>query len=243
MVFFQIGKSQIVSLILVYSLCYLPSIKSQNISKNTTEFSNFKQTLIEYNNTKLHLDDISKKMENITLNIFLRARLREIIRIHKNIEYQISGIQKTINSGVYDKKKITEEISSLNHQMHIFERKYNKTNKLYYETEEVKKSLVHYIKVFFITLIIISIIVIAIIGIVSIFVIKQQKKYHKLQEENSFNSEERQIDGREITTEQDLNNFNSKEKHFVKKVEIKRSENELSSKDVFNKENVKNENI
>lgn len=243
MVFFQIGRSQIFSLIIVYSLCYLPFIKSQNISKNITEFSNFKQTLIKYNNTKLHLEDINKKMENITLNIFLRARLREIIRIHKNIEDQMSGIQKKINSRIYDEKKITEEISSLNHQMHIFERKYNKTNKLYYETEEVKKSLVHYIKVFFITLIIISIIVMAIIGIVSIFVIKHQRKYYKLQEEVSFKSEEREIDGREITTEQDLHKFSPREKYFRKKVEIKTNENEPISKDVFNKENDKNENI
>ena len=241
MVKFNIKISQYFSvfstLILSYLLFLIPSVKSQN----NKEITNFNQTLIQYNNTKFLLDDISKKMENITLNIFLRTRLRELIKKHKQIEEQMSEIQKNLYNESYDKEKMKENIFDLNHKMHIFERKYNKTNKLFYETEGLKQSLINYVKMFFIILAIISIVVIIIIGVVSYFVIKHQKKYYKLQEEVSFNMEvkqnyEKRPDSEENSSNSD-NRFKSNREDMNKKVVIKTNGDEPSSKEVFNQQN------
>ena len=229
-------------LILTHLLILIPCIKSQNISKNINQISNFNQTLKEYNKSKLLLNDIIKKTEKITLNFFLLSRINELNRLHKKIEEQLFlGIQEEINKENYDKEKISEKIKDLNKQIHDFEKKYNKTNKMFYKSEGVKQIIINYIKVFFIVLIILSIIVIFLICIGSFFILKHQRKYYKLKEEVSFTQRNKP---NEKKINLDIKSFDSGNrlssgKRIVTTVKIHSSENELNSNEKFNEGNVK----
>ena len=226
-------------LILVNLLISIPYIKSQNISKNNNEILNFNQTLQKYNNIKLHLNDITKKMENITLNIFLLSRLDELKELHKKIENRLFlGIQEEINRGEYDKEKISKEIIDLNRQMNEFEEKYNKTNKMFYKGERDKQSLIKFIKIFFLILIILTVVALIVIGIGSFFVVKNQKKYYKLQEEISF-SRKNKRNPKEINFgTQSIDKLSSEEKK-VEKEKFHSNENDLNSKEEFKEEYAK----
>ena len=89
-------NSPIILLILISFLSQ--SVNAQDISKNMTEIDLFVKAMNDYNETKLCLEDITKKMKTITLNIGLKIRLRELKRLFKEIETKFLNIQKEIYS-------------------------------------------------------------------------------------------------------------------------------------------------
>ena len=178
-------------LILLFVSFFISNIQSQKVETNPNE--KFNNTLYNYNNTKLYLDDFKKKMKDITLNIFLRVRFRELKRIHKNIELKILEIQEQLSKENYDNKQIIDKINLLDEDIKKFEKKYNKANKVYYEFEKVKSGFSEFFKLFFIILFICVVIVFCIIGIASYYVMKNQRKYYKLKEEVSFNTYQREM--------------------------------------------------
>lgn len=169
-------------------------VSSQGIYSNMTEVDLFVKALNDFNETKFYLEDLTKKMETITLNIGLRIRFRQIKRLFKDIEKKVTYIKGEINKDIYNKEIIINEIESLNIYMNKFKNKYIRTNQLYYEFEELKTNSLHFLKLFFIILFICVIIILIIIGISSFLVVKSQKrKYYKLKEEHSYTSEKRDI--------------------------------------------------
>ena len=212
-------NSPIILLILISFLSQ--SVNAQDISKNMTEIDLFVKAMNDYNETKLCLEDITKKMKTITLNIGLKIRLRELKRLFKEIETKFLNIQKEINKDIYRKEKIINDIGTLNIYMTKFKKKYNRANQVYYEFEELKSSIAQFLKLFFIILFICVIIVLCIIGISSFFLVKKQRKYYKLKEEVSFSSIQKQIifNSNNINDKNDLQN-NSGDKNISDKINI-----------------------
>lgn len=195
-----------IPLILLFISFFLSNINSQEIPKQTIEFEKFNNTILNFNNTQKYIEDITKKMKDITLNILLRIRFRALKRMYNNIELKVLEMQKELSKENYDSKKIIEEIDLLDENINKFEKKYNKTNSLYYEFEQVKHSFSNFIKLFFIILSISVLIILCIIGIASYFVVKNQRKYYKLKEEISFNSYQKQMNKKTS-----INRINEKE--------------------------------
>ncbi len=143
----------------------------------------FNETLTNYNQTLLYFDDLSKKMETITMNIILKLKFKGLKRDKISIEQEISKIKENMDKKDNDNQKIREEINSVDQDIKYFNYKYNKINQLYNKYENFKEAFSNFIKVFFIVLFIIVVIALSLIGIISLFVIKKQRKYYKLQEE------------------------------------------------------------
>lgn len=217
-------NSPIILLILISFLSQ--SVNAQDISKNMTEIDLFVKAMNDYNETKLCLEDITKKMKTITLNIGLKIRLRELKRLFKEIETKFLNIQKEINKDIYRKEKIINDIGTLNIYMTKFKKKYNRANQVYFEFEELKSSIAQFLKLFFIILFICVIIVLCIIGISSFFLVKKQRKYYKLKEEVSFSSVQKQIifNSNNINDKNILQN-NSGDKNISDNINIKMKNN------------------
>ena len=217
-------NSPIILLILISFLSQ--SVNAQDISNNMTEIDLFLKAMNDYNETKLCLEDITKKMKTITLNIGLKIRLRELKRLFKEIETKFLNIQKEINKDIYRKEKIINDIGALNIYMTKFKKKYNRANQVYFEFEELKSSIAQFLKLFFIILFICVIIVLCIIGISSFFLVKKQRKYYKLKEEVSFSSVQKQIifNSNNINDKNILQN-NSGDKNISDNINIKMKNN------------------
>ena len=220
-------------ILLLILVSYLPQpVYSQDISNNNmTEIDLYIKALNDYNETKLFLADIIKKMKKISFNIGLKIRLRELKKLFKEIEKKFSNIQKEINKDIYKKEKIVNDIGILNIYTKKFKTKYNRTNQVYYEFEDLKKSILQFLKIFFIILSICVIIVLCIIGISSFFVMKKQKKYYKLKEELSFSSVQKPINFKS-------SNFNPKNN-----LKQKSSEDKNNSDSNINRNNFNNNNL
>lgn len=242
MVLFQnknlLYQSPIILIVLSFLISY---IYSQEIQKNITKIEMFNETLTKYNQSLLYFDDMSKKMEKITMNIVLKLKFKGLIRDKKSLEQDISKIKEKIDKKDNDNQTIIEDINSINQDIKYFNHKYNKINQLYNQYENVKESFSNFIKVFFIVLFIIVVIALSLIGIISFFVVKNQRKYYKLQEEVTIS------EGREENTndkvdekirkinkcKESLNQSRNGRKIYIK------SDNIVSSHDEMNKETLK----
>ena len=242
MVLFQNKNLLYQSPIILIVLSFLISnIYSQEIQKNITKIEMFNETLTKYNQSLLYFDDMSKKMEKITMNIVLKLKFKGLIRDKKSLEQDISKIKEKIDKKDNDNQTIIEGINSVNQDIKYFNHKYNKINQLYNQYENVKESFSNFIKVFFIVLFIIVVIALSLIGIISFFVVKNQRKYYKLQEEVTIS------EGREENTndkvdekirkinkcKESLNQSRNGRKIYIK------SDNIVSSHDEMNKETLK----
>lgn len=192
-------------LILAFLIQHIKS--SENTSLDISEFEMFNQSMNKFNDTKLYFDDITKKMKHINFNIVLRIKYNELKRYYQNIEAQIGEIQKELNETNYEREKIIKNINLLDDNMDIFEKKYNMTRNSYFQFEKAKDYLSHFFKVFFICLFVSVLIIMAIIAIVSFFVVKNQRKYYKLQEEYSVNTDQKELN----KNTDNVNNINEKD--------------------------------
>ena len=72
----------------------------------------------------------------------------------------------------------------------------------------------------------------AIIGIVSFFVVRNQRRYYKLEEEYSFNTEQKELNKESTDNNKDINTMSKEEQIDSKNVKIKViSSNNQSSQD------------
>lgn len=189
-------------LILAFLIEYINT--SGNKSLDLSEFEIFNKSLNKYNDTKLYFDDITKKMKNINFNVILKIKYNELKRYYKNIETRIREIQNELKETNYEREKIIKNINLLDDNIDTFEKKYKTTKKSYFEFEKAKAFITHFLKIFFISLLISIIIVMAIIAIVSYFVMKNQRRYYRLQEEYSVNTDQRELNRKT----KDVNNIN-----------------------------------
>ena len=227
--------SQIPSYILILFLL-IQYASSQNISSNASEFTLFNQSMVKYNDTKKQFDDITNKMKNINYNILLKIRYKELERYYKTVETKFVEIQKELKETNYEKEKVRNNIKLLDRDIHTFEKKYKATRSLYFEFERTKAYLLHFLKIFFICLFVAVIIIMAIVGIVSFFVVRNQRRYYKLQEEYSFNTDQKELDKDSINTN-DINPKPKEEQNESRNSKIKIvSSNNPSSQDEMKKE-------
>ena len=227
--------SQIPSYILILFLL-IQYASSQNISSNASEFTLFNQSMVKYNDTKKQFDDITNKMKNINYNILLKIRYKELERYYKIVETKFVEIQKELKKTNYEKEKVRNNIKLLDSDIHTFEKKYKATRSLYFEFERTKAYLLHFLKIFFICLFVAVIIIMAIVGIVSFFVVRNQRRYYKLQEEYSFNTDQKELDKDSINTN-DINPKPKEEQNESRNSKIKIvSSNNPSSQDEMKKE-------
>ena len=227
--------SQIPSYILILFLL-IQYASSQNISSNASEFTLFNQSMVKYNDTKKQFDDITNKMKNINHNILLKIRYKELERYYKTVETKFVEIQKELKKTNYEKEKVRNNIKLLDSDIHTFEKKYKATRSLYFEFERTKAYLLHFLKIFFICLFVAVIIIMAIVGIVSFFVVRNQRRYYKLQEEYSFNTDQKELDKDSINTN-DINPKPKEEQNESRNSKIKIvSSNNPSSQDEMKKE-------
>ena len=182
----HIFKFQILLISIIFFVFLSQTANSQEIFKNSIEMEKFNTISENFNNTKQYYNNIRKKMENISMNIILNIRLKQLNRLYENIEQKYIFIKEELTKEKYDKQQLMNEIELLSENMKNFKKKYNSINESYNNFEDIKESLSNFIKLFFIVLFIIIVVVLILIGIGSFFVIKSQRKYYKLQEEISF---------------------------------------------------------
>ena len=178
------NKNIISQFSLVYSLIGLFFFINQiNCSSlNSTEIEQFNKTMNRYKQMVANYNILSKKMEKITLNIFMRIRFKDLKRSFDDLKSEIDALKLKYHK----KESISENIIIANNLTDDFEIKYINSVNAYKRFEETKNMLGGMLKTFIIVLSIFIFIVLIFIGIGSYFVIQYNKKYFKLNEEVSI---------------------------------------------------------
>ena len=178
------NKNIISQFSLVYSLIGLFFFINQiNCSSlNSTEIEQFNKTMNRYKQMVANYNILSKKMEKITLNIFMRIRFKDLKRSFDDLKSEIDALKLKYHK----KESISENIIIANNLTDDFEIKYINSVNAYKRFEETKNMLGGMLKTFIIVLSIFIFIVLLFIGIGSYFVIQYNKKYFKLNEEVSI---------------------------------------------------------
>ena len=216
---------------------FIHYVSSQNISLEESEYALFNQSMVKFNNTKKQFDDMSNKMKNINYNIILKIKYKDLERCYKTVETKFGEIQKELNETYYEKEKARNNIKLLDSDIYTFEKKYKETRSLYFEYERTKAYLLHFLKMLFICLFLAVIIIMAIIGIVSFFVVRNQRRYYKLQEEYSFNTDQKELNKESTGNKNDINTLPKEEQTDSRNTKIKIiSSNNPSSQDEMKKE-------
>ena len=180
------NKNIISQFSLVYSLIGLFFFinKINCSSLNSTEIEQFNKTMNRYKQMVANYNILSKKMEKITLNIFMRIRFKDLKRSFDDLKREIDALKLKYHK----KESISENIIIANNLTDDFEIKYINSVNAYKRFEETKNMLGGMLKTFIIVLSIFIFIVLLFIGIGSYFVIQYNKKrrYFKLNEEVSI---------------------------------------------------------
>lgn len=178
------NKNIISQFSLVYSLMGLFFFinKINCSSLNSTEIEQFNKTMNRYKQMVANYNILSKKMEKITLNIFMRIRFKDLKRSFDDLKSEIDALKLKYHK----KESISENIIIANNLTDDFEIKYINSVNAYKRFEETKSMLGGMLKTFIIVLSIFIFIVLLFIGIGSYFVIQYNKKYFKLNEEVSI---------------------------------------------------------
>ena len=180
------NKNIISQFSLVYSLIGLFFFinKINCSSLNSTEIEQFNKTMNRYKQMVANYNILSKKMEKITLNIFMRIRFKDLKRSFDDLKSEIDALKLKYHK----KESISENIIIANNLTDDFEIKYINSVNAYKRFEETKNMLGGMLKTFIIVLSIFIFIVLLFIGIGSYFVIqyKKKKRYFKLNEEVSI---------------------------------------------------------
>jgi len=180
------NKNIISQFSLVYSLIGLFFFinKINCSSLNSTEIEQFNKTMNRYKQMVANYNILCKKMEKITLNIFMRIRFKDLKRSFDDLKSEIDALKLKYHK----KESISENIIIANNLTDDFEIKYINSVNAYKRFEETKNMLGGMLKTFIIVLSIFIFIVLLFIGIGSYFVIQYNKKkrYFKLNEEVSI---------------------------------------------------------
>ena len=179
------NKNIISQFSLVYSLIGLFFFinKINCSSLNSTEIEQFNKTMNRFKQMVANYNILSKKMEKITLNIFMRIRFKDLKRSFDDLKSEIDALKLKYHK----KESISENIIIANNLTDDFEIKYINSVNAYKRFEETKNMLGGMLKTFIIVLSIFIFIVLLFIGIGSYFVIQYNKKrYFKLNEEVSI---------------------------------------------------------
>lgn len=177
------SKKNMISQLSIILIFFFIITKVNCSSINSTEIEQYNETLNKYTQAATNYVMFSKKMEKITLNIFLRIRYKDLKRAFEELKTEIDNLKLK-----YDKNmKISENLIRANNLTDEFEIKYINSIRVYKRFEETKKMLGGMLKTFIIVLSIIIFIILILIGVGSYYVIKYNKRrYSKLEEEVSI---------------------------------------------------------
>ena len=172
-------------------------------SLNTSEIINYNKTIYRYYQALFNFSGLSKKMEKITLNVYLKSLFKDLSNNFEDVKTEMLKLKTNKEKN----ESISDNIITVDKYLKIFEKNYKRTLKTYKRFDETKKFIFHMLKMFIIVLSVIIIISLIGIAIGSYFVIKSQKKYYKLQEETSVRiGQNYNIDKDKITSDGDDNN-------------------------------------
>ena len=173
-------------------------------SLNSTEIEEFNKTIHKYNQMVANYNVFSKKMEKITLNIFMRIRFKDLERSFEELRKEIDNLKLNYHKN----QSISENIIKANNLTDDFEIKYIDSVNAYKRFEETKKILGGMVKTFIIVLSICVFIILLFIGIGSYFVIQYNKKrYMKLEEEVSVRIGQTDVKEKNTNEEENKNDF------------------------------------
>ena len=204
---YNIKKIIISQLSLIYSIIIILFLSSEiNCSSlNSTEIEEYNKTIHKYNQMVANYNVFSKKMEKITLNIFMRIRFKDLERSFEELRREIDNLKLNYHKN----QSISENIIIANNLTDDFEIKYIDSVNAYKRFEETKKILGGMVKTFIIVLSICVFIILLFIGIGSYFVIQYNKKkrYFKLKEEVSIRIGQTDVKEKNTSEEENKNKF------------------------------------
>ena len=212
-------------------------------SLNSTEIEEFNKTIHKYNQMVANYNVFSKKMEKITLNIFMRIRFKDLERSFEELRKEIDNLKLNYHKN----QSISENIIIANNLTDDFEIKYIDSVNAYKRFEETKKILGGMVKTFIIVLSICVFIILLFIGIGSYFVIQYNKKrYMKLEEEVSVRIGQTDVKEKNTNEEENKNDFMVKStqediqtaKNIIKDKVIIDTNNPPLSKEYLSNQNV-----
>lgn len=214
---------------LVYSIIALFFLinKINCSSLNSTEIEQYNKTMHRYKQMVANYNVFSKKMEKITLNIFMRIRFKDLKRSFDDLRSEID----TLKLKYHKKESISENIIISNNLTDDFEIKYINSVNAYKRFEETKKMLGGMLKTFIIVLSIFIFIVLILIGVGSYFVIKYNQKYYRLQEEVSIRIGQSEEKEKYKSNQENKNDFmgKSSEEDIQEKNDIDKNKVQLQS--------------
>ena len=203
---YNIKKIIISQLSIIYSIIIILFLLGEiNCSSlNSTEIEEFNKTIHKYNQMVANYNVFSKKMEKITLNIFMRIRFKDLERSFEELRREIDNLKLNYHKN----QSISENIIIANNLTDDFEIKYIDSVNAYKRFEETKKILGGMVKTFIIVLSICVFIILLFIGIGSYFVIQYNKKrYMKLEEEVSVRIGQTDVKEKNTNEEENKNDF------------------------------------
>lgn len=203
---YNIKKIIISQLSTIYSIIIILFLLDEiNCSSlNSTEIEEFNKTMHKYNQMVANYNVFSKKMEKITLNIFMRIRFKDLERSFEELRKEIDNLKLNYHKN----QSISENIIIANNLTDDFEIKYIDSVNAYKRFEETKKILGGMVKTFIIVLSICVFIILLFIGIGSYFVIQYNKKrYMKLEEEVSVRIGQTDVKEKNTNEEENKNDF------------------------------------
>jgi hypothetical protein len=192
-----------------------------------------KECLFYWNKTEGFFKEISETLKNVKFNILIRMRYNNLISRNNKIRINIIKIQEKLNSNSYVKYKIMSDLNKLKIDIREYEKNCVKTYRGYIQSQHLKNIILDTIKIALIIIIIVSIIVLAAIGIISLYVIKKQSKYDKLEEEVTLNED---IEVKVKNKNSKLNN----EKIALYQTKINKKKKEYKKNKTKKKDNSKN---
>ena len=243
---YNIKKIIISQLSIIYSIIIILFLLGEiNCSSlNSTEIEEFNKTIHKYNQMVANYNVFSKKMEKITLNIFMRIRFKDLERSFEELRKEIDNLKLNYHKN----QSISENIIIANNLTDDFEIKYIDSVNAYKRFEETKKILGGMVKTFIIVLSICVFIILLFIGIGSYFVIQYNKKkrYMKLEEEVSVRIGQTDVKEKNTNEEENKNDFMVKStqediqtaKNVIKDKVINDTNNPPLSKEYLSNQNV-----
>ena len=131
---YNIKKIIISQLSTIYSIIIILFLLDEiNCSSlNSTEIEEFNKTMHKYNQMVANYNVFSKKMEKITLNIFMRIRFKDLERSFEELKREIDNLKLNYHKN----QSISENIIIANNLTDDFEIKYIDSVNAYKRFEE-----------------------------------------------------------------------------------------------------------
>ena len=173
--------------------------------------------------------NLTERMQEVQYNFILKLRYKSLTRKKEKAEKMLNDIKLSSSPSENSLEELNEYVSR-------YKRSCKKMSKLYDTFEDLKKTVINIIKIFFLTFIITVILVIIISSAIYYYIVRKRRNYDVLQEEMSHSDFRNSYD----TELETIKKKKNKKKIFKKKKKAKIYEENKDSKEKVGK---KTENI